>query len=116
MKPLPKGLPATIKIGAVDIALKNGDQIRDEVEQLTDAMGCYNHARHEIVVIFSRPAKMVAVTLLHEIFHAVWAEYDLGEREKEERAVTALSSGVAAVMRDNPDVFVWIMNRLGNAG
>ncbi len=112
MKPLPKGLPKTIKIGAIDVVVLNVDKIKDENDRDTEAVGCFSHSRNEISVIFDVPGKARAVTLLHEIMHALWAEYDLAEREHEERAVTTLSSGLAAVMRDNPKVFDWINGEL----
>ncbi len=43
-----------------------------------------------------------ADTLLHEILHAVWDQHKLRARVSEERAVTALATGLTAVFCDNP--------------
>ena len=47
-----------------------------------------------------------ADTLIHEIFHAIWATRGLPDQITEEECVTRLASGWATVMRDNPDLGV----------
>lgn len=49
-----------------------------------------------------QPPFVVADATLHEILHAIWADRRLPDRPTEERAVTALAQGLAAVFRDNP--------------
>ena len=52
-----------------------------------------------------------ADTLIHEIFHAIWATRGLPDQITEEECVTRLASGWATVMCDNPH----LMNSLGEA-
>lgn len=47
----------------------------------------------------------LADTLIHEVLHAIWASAALPSRVAEERAVTHLARGLAAVARDNPGLF-----------
>lgn len=51
-----------------------------------------------------------AATILHEILHAIWTVWGLTDEEevKEERVITIFANGLATVMMDNPDLFVWI--------
>jgi hypothetical protein len=51
---------------------------------------------------------VVADATLHEILHAVWADRRLPDRPTEERAVTALAQGLAAVFRDNPGLLTYV--------
>ena len=101
--------PDTVKIGAVDYKILNMDA---DAARKEDCMGKCSVEEAEISVVFHRAPRIGAVTLLHEMMHAIWAEYDLDDREKEERAVTALSNGLSAAMRDNPAVFDWIRKAL----
>ena len=47
-----------------------------------------------IYVDNSLPPDKEAVTLLHEIMHAIWVEWCLEDEDKEERTVDALAKGV----------------------
>lgn len=41
-------------------------------------------------------------TVIHEILHAVWKEMDIGYSDRtEEKCVTALGKGLAAIIADN---------------
>ncbi|HEY3645504.1 MAG TPA: hypothetical protein VGM16_09210 [Gammaproteobacteria bacterium] len=55
-----------------------------------------------------QPPFVVADATLHEILHAIWAERGLPERPREERVVTALAQGLAAVFRDNPGLLIYM--------
>jgi hypothetical protein len=55
-----------------------------------------------------QPPFVVADATLHEILHAIWADRRLPERPTEERAVTALAQGLAAVFCDNPGLLSYI--------
>lgn len=55
-----------------------------------------------------QPPFVVADATLHEILHAIWADRHLPDRAGEERAVTALAQGLAAVFRDNPGLLTYI--------
>jgi hypothetical protein len=55
-----------------------------------------------------QPPFVVADATLHEILHAIWADRRLPERPTEERAITTLAQGLAAVFRDNPGLVSYI--------
>jgi hypothetical protein len=61
-----------------------------------------NKRRAEIYVCNQDAPLVVLDTLLHEINHAIWNEYNLSESEDEEKAVHMLSSGMVQVLHDNP--------------
>jgi len=56
---------------------------------------------------------IVVDTVLHELFHAIWADFRLPDRTTEERAVTALAQGLTAVFRDNPGLATYIERLIG---
>lgn len=56
-----------------------------------------------------------ADTLIHELFHAIWATRHLPNEIKEEEAVHRMASGWATVMRDNPDL-VWALMQALRSG
>ena len=43
-------------------------------------------------------------TLLHELSHVIWREWNLPSRPREERAVTAFGYGWAALFTQNPEL------------
>ena len=43
-------------------------------------------------------------TLLHEILHGVWNEYNLQEGDDEERTVSTMATGLTQVFLDNPKI------------
>jgi hypothetical protein len=55
-----------------------------------------------------QPPFVVADATLHKILHAIWADRRLPERPTEERAITELAQGLAAVFRDNPRLLSYI--------
>jgi hypothetical protein len=99
-------LPPKIKIGSLTYAMEVVEKIDDE----DDSWGHCMPAEATIRVIGRHPTPAHLVdTVLHELFHAVWAERGLHKpRENEERAVQALSAGTTALLRDNPKLHRWI--------
>ena len=51
-----------------------------------------------------------ADTLIHEVFHAIWATRALPPMVEEEECVTRLASGWTTVIRDNPELLpmLWL--------
>jgi len=49
-------------------------------------------------------------TVLHEILHGLWREYDLPD-EDEEHCVITLANGLQALMQDNPKLFTMLEGR-----
>ena len=76
-------------------------------QYLPDDYGRVNLAEGIIRIDDPQPPLVVADATLHEILHAIWAERGLPDRPSEERAVTALAQGLAAVFRDNPGLLAY---------
>jgi hypothetical protein len=52
-------------------------------------------------------------TLLHEVFHAIWAIGQLKDKgQEEERAVAVMATYMTQVIRDNPHLMRWIAKNL----
>ena len=49
-----------------------------------------------------------AEVLIHEVMHALWAAFDIGDEADEETAIKRIAAGLADVARENP-VFVDIL-------
>lgn len=47
----------------------------------------------------------MAKTLLHEIGHAIYSFYDLGESPSEERVVSVYATALCQIAVDNPALF-----------
>ena len=55
------------------------------------------------VTVENRSLGDILDTLLHETLHAVWEEWNIPSRPREERAVRGLGTGLAAVYAQNPE-------------
>lgn len=69
---------------------------------------------HNALTIFVKLNNDIANTLLHEILHAIWYQYQIKDEDKEERIVHTTANGLCFVMQANPDVFAWIQSQLDN--
>lgn len=102
-----KPLPSILKVGAFDYEVEAWDSLAAEAAQ------CYGKCSAlelKIRVAENLAAQHQGETLLHEILHAVSQQQSiLEDAEEQEAAVKPLALGLAAVMRDNPDVFKWIL-------
>ena len=56
----------------------------------------------EIKVDSTMPNSRKTETLLHEIGHAIYHEYNIHDDDKEERIITAFATGWQQVLTDNP--------------
>lgn len=117
MKNVYRGVPKTLKIGALDYQFRVVPSLKEE-----DGSGSWGELDYETWTISAErvqpSAAFAADTLLHEIMHAVWKEVGLGETvdsEVEEKIVKALTTGLVGVLRDNPAVVRWLAKRLGSA-
>ncbi|HEY1772410.1 MAG TPA: hypothetical protein VGH91_04380 [Gammaproteobacteria bacterium] len=75
--------------------------------------GSVNFNRGIIRIDDPQPPGVVVDTVLHELLHAIWADFKLPDRPTEERAVTALAQGLMAVFRDNPGLATYIERLIG---
>ena len=53
-----------------------------------------------------------AETLLHEVFHAIESVMNIGDKEPREKRVSAVSVGMAMVIRDNPGFIKYLTEKL----
>lgn len=99
-------LPRTIRVGPFDIRI-------EPVDDLGGSWGTYEGAKLLLQVERGVQCRFRALdTVIHEINHAIWTTYGLGENEPEERAATVLATGWTQVYRDNPLLLAWIAARL----
>lgn len=109
-----KRLPRKIKIGYADYRIRSLDPQRHG----SGVDGICNLEKHEICIWQRAPKSRKAETVLHEILHAIHWEWKLPLNAKmEEKVISALSAGVATVIRDNRGLIELIAQRLyGNEG
>ena len=69
--------------------------------------GVFNSLEKTIKVDFE--AKDQALdTLLHEILHGVYWQYNIKPEDDEERTVTTMATGLTQIFKDNPEFIDWI--------
>ena len=103
-------LPTKIKVACYDIA------VEDWSKKEADAAGQYGEFSFQDLVIKvtteGQANTTIADTFIHEIMHAVYCIYHIRDKDKEERTVTTLSTGMTQVYRDNPEVLQFIKEML----
>jgi len=103
-------LPKRVKIGSIPWRVAERNKLwsnEQEVLGQTDA----DNKTIEILAEGVIPQEKARV-FIHELLHALWYEYDIGEPVDEEKAVTQLATGLAAVMADNPTMFLNLIRLL----
>ena len=104
------GLPEFVKVG--HLTYKIAEMTRKDAER-ADIYGDIVHSDASIRVKEGMAPGATAETLLHEIMHAVFDEWEIKMPiAEEERIVGAMARGMATVMRDNPAVMAWMMKTL----
>lgn len=91
-------LPMSIKVGPYDYQVEYVDSFPD---------GRWGETEHHTLTIrlaIDQAAGQERDTVLHELLHAVWSSMDIGKPKSEEKVVHRLSTGLLAVLRDNPDL------------
>lgn len=53
-------------------------------------------------------------TFVHELLHAIWDKYDLGEDEAEEKIVEITANGLIQIFLTNPEVLSYLQGALNN--
>lgn len=105
--------PTEIKIGANDYVIRWFDRV-DE-----GATGSLGYCRHDELVIglsVRLSNAKILETLLHELAHALHYLFSLHDQAlTQERYCGSLSCGMAMLMRDNPELFLWL-NTLATTG
>jgi hypothetical protein len=103
--------PLRIKVGFHDYILEDWPVVE---AALAHRHGECDRNRKVIRVCRQFGDFKAAQTMLHEIMHACYCEYNIYDEDVEERTVGALSLALAAVWRDNPGVFAWIAAQIAN--
>lgn len=113
------GMPASLRIGAHDLAVLIIPGWSPDSED-GKTQGQYSSNEQNIRFGENAPSKTHAVdTAFHEICHALLLPLGIKEK-KEEPICSLLGSGLAQVLRDNPQFVTWLRetetNDNGNAG
>lgn len=75
----------------------------------TEAIGMAKRGHNVIALHPCIPFENAQDTMLHEVFHFLWADLLPGQEEgKEEQAVSVLSTGLFNVMQRNPKLVAWL--------
>lgn len=101
-------LPESVRVGPFDITIAEMPE-----NEINAAYGLFSE-EHQAILLrpkFTSTAQC-AETLLHELLHAVWNVQAIDKKDGEERIVTKMSLGLAAVMRDNKELFRSILKAL----
>ena len=103
-------LPASVKIGPFVYRIEEMERrapIRERCSGVTE------HGPLLIrVQLDDFPAQVIAETLVHEIFHAIYWVAGVLDEDREERIVRQMATMWAAVMRDNPALVKWLADAL----
>ena len=104
--------PATVKIGPLTYTISRFDP-REANERAL--YGFVRNADQAIWIDLQHGPERGALALLHELLHAVADVHpiELGDKDKEESIVQALTTVLGASLRDSPEVWLWILERLG---
>jgi len=95
-----------IKVGAIDIDIFfiPGDN---------ESFGDFTYLKTQIRIDSRLEGGALVDTLLHELFHAIWAVGQLKSKaQKEERAVAVMATYMTQILRDNPHLMKWITKNL----
>lgn len=95
----------TIRVGYRQYELK---QWSDAELVTTDSYGQCDKQRAIIYYCTHLDNMLVADTLIHEICHAIWHEYNLQDTDAEERIVHSMGNGWTQVMHDNPELIKYL--------
>ena len=94
-------LPESIKVAAQKYDIVSEDE---SWYWKTGYRGVCNHDDGIIRIAEILDNQRKKTTLIHEIFHAIFYEYNLQDGDKEERIVTTFATGWAQVLQDNPEL------------
>jgi hypothetical protein len=89
-----------VRIGPVDYAI-TAEDIEDP--EYGENYGSF-HPGDGIEICPEQDPGAMALTVMHEIVHAMWATYKLPEMIDEETAAARLEGPLLAFLRDNPEL------------
>ena len=102
-------LPGSIKVGYQDFKVG--------IHPIPDSTDYHGYTKkNESEMMFTCKGNPVeqANTVIHECLHAIWHIQGLQDQDgQEERIVNALANGLTGLMRDNPGLVKFLLDRLG---
>lgn len=101
--------PTSVRIGYHDFTIENWDASR---AALASRYGECDHLSKTIRVSRAHGDRKSAETLVHEMLHAIFAEWVIEHDDKEERIVSTLAGAICAAWRQNPEAFEWIREQV----
>ena len=100
-------LPSFVKVGHRDVSIE-----LVSADDLDGAWGDYSASKQRIRLDKDRMPQGLAETLLHELDHAIWPEHWSMVGDVEETIISSCCPRRAALIRDNPELWAWIMHSL----
>ena len=107
-------LPLRVTVGATTYTIVQDQAAMDERRRATgrDAVGRVDATTQQIFVSPSGGPDYQADTLLHEVLHCVWiAAGDRRDKVDNETAIAALTPGLLATLRQNPELVACLLGR-----
>lgn len=101
--------PEKIKVGPY---LYNIHEVDGQWSEDHEAHGKCNTQTHNIWINTTYDSAHVLDTLLHELLHALWSQYNLKDKEEEEDVVTRLATGLVQLLLDNKHLLKFIKESL----
>lgn len=102
-------IPEKIKIGPHNY---NIVVIKEAMADAIGINGDTNLNMHRIRICESLKGSVLLEVLLHEILHAIYKQYSLEQKDKEERIVMSFGLGLTQVFVDNPDLLKFIQKNV----
>lgn len=104
LKSLYDTMPKSIRVGNLTYKVFAQRSVQMDMMQ---CMGVCLLDKSEIWVSPDLHDEMLAETLLHEVLHAIHANFDLDDNSDEERFTLLTARGLAQLWHDNPKLIAW---------
>lgn len=92
--------------------LKIGGMVLTVQEAEMEEYGRFDHEKEKIFLRAGMDGLARDRTLLHEIIHVIWSEYDMPVDPVEESCVKRLESGLTSFIMDNPKEAMKLVERI----
>lgn len=102
-------LPASIRIGPHDIKVVRLTHPAQWARRPGRTAGFSSWSYEITVAPDNLPLSDLVDALWHEINHGIAAVYHLQDGDTEERRCSIMGTAMAALVRDNPDLFAWMI-------
>lgn len=99
------GLPASIRVGPFDFAVKEWDHPEAYTRGRYGEMSTIDFT---IKIDRTIPPIKLADTVLHEVGHCIYWAYSLKDDDEEERLISTMATAWTQVWRDNPSLYRWL--------